>query len=304
MKSALLITVAISLFQFAIAQQKAIPLYEKEIPNSKKAFNYVERTDSAGLVWNVTNPSITPYFPETGTANGSAVIICPGGGYLLLAETKSITFAKAFNKIGITVFILKYRLPNDAIMVDKTIGPLQDAQRAIQLVRKRSAEWAIDPNKVGIFGFSSGGHVAAMTGTQFDNPVVENKEMINLRPDFMVLLYPIITFDSLMTIETRERLIGKTPSAKAIDFYCREKFVTAKTPQAFLVHAADDDVVSVKNSLTFFDALLKFNVKASMHIVQTGGHGFTLDNPSNKDMWFDWCSHWLEKNGFLTVVSK
>lgn len=303
-KSALLVFVAMSSFQFVNAQQKAIPLYEKEIPNSKKAVNYVERTDSSGLVWKVTHPNITPYFPEKGTANGSAVIICPGGGYLLLAEAKSILFAKAFNKIGVTAFILKYRLPNDTIMVDKMIGPLQDAQRAIQLVRKRSAEWDINPNKIGVFGFSSGGHVAAMTGTQFANPVIENKEMINLRPDFMVLLYPITTFDPLMTIETRERLIGKTPSAKAIDFYCREKHVTANTPQALLVHAADDDVVSVKNSLTFFDALLKYDVKASMHIVQTGGHGFTLDNPPSKDKWFDWCSHWLEQNGFLTVASK
>jgi dipeptidyl aminopeptidase/acylaminoacyl peptidase len=109
-----------------------------------------------------------------------------------------------------------------------------------------------------------------------------------------------------MTIETRERLIGKIPAAKAVDFYSREKYVTVNTPQTLLVHAADDDVVSVKNSLTFFDALLMYNVKASMHIVQTGGggHGFTLDNPPSKDKWFDWCSHWLEQNGFLTVVSK
>lgn len=300
MKRVIVILVLASFFKLSFAQEKAIPLYEGIIPNSKKApADYVEHVDSSGLTRNLSNPSITPYFPEKGKSTGTAVIICPGGGYLVLPTMENnVAIAKAFNKIGITAFLLKYRMPHDKVMIDKTIGPLQDLQKAMQMVRKRAGEWGIDPKKVGLAGFSAGGHLATTLGTHQDWSVIENKENINLRPDFMVLVYPVILFDPLIPSGVRERLIGKNAPKALLDLFSNEKHVSSNTPPTFLVHTVDDDTVPVKNSLDFFDALLRFKVKASMHIFQAGEHGFGLDNPNNKDKWMDMCQHWLEENGF------
>lgn len=300
MKSLFLFLTTVSFFYFSHAQEKPIVLYEDGVPNSKKpSAGYAEYTDSSGLTYQVTDPTLIPYFPEKGKSTGTAVIICPPGGYLVLPlATKSDEVARAFAKSGITAFVLKYRLPSDAIMIDKTIGPFQDAQRAIQLVRQRAAEWGIDPHKVGMVGLSAGGHLATTAGTHFNQAVIENKEGINLRPDFMVLVYAVIIFDPMIPSGPRERLIGKAASRKLLNLYSNEKHVTANTPPAFLVHAVDDDVVPVKNSLLFFDALIKANVKTGMHIFQAGGHGFGIENPANKDNWFEMCRNWMGENGF------
>lgn len=280
------------------AQDKIIPLYEKDIPNSKKIpANYIEETDSTGLTGKVSIPTMAAYFPEKGKASGTAVLIFAGGGYFVLAQKKCIEIAKAFNKTGIAAFVVKYRLPSDEIMINKTIGPLQDAQTAIKIVRKRAAEWNINPAKIGMMGLSAGGHLVSTEGTQLNRVVIENKENISLRPDFMILLYPVIIYDTAIP-RTRENLIGKMPSAKALNLYATEKHVTANTPPTFLIHAADDDVIPVKNSLLFFNALLKAKVNAEMHIVQNGSHGFGLYDAENKDSWFTWCLNWMKKNGF------
>jgi acetyl esterase/lipase len=245
-------------------------------------------------------PTITPYFPATGTANGTAVVICPGGGYSGLSmENEGSSIAQAFNKIGVTAFVLTYRLPSDDIMVDKTIGPLQDAQRAIQMIRQNAANFNINPNKVGIIGFSAGGHLASTAITHFDKAVIENSANINLRPDFGILLYPVITFGQQAHVGSRENLIGKNPSQELIDLYSNEKQVTANTPPTFLVHAEDDNVVPVQNSLMFYEALLQNKVKAEMHIFQAGGHGFGLNNWTTKDKWFDRLTNWMDENGWL-----
>ncbi|MBS0031257.1 alpha/beta hydrolase [Chitinophaga sp. 22321] len=300
MKGVLLAAILACCVHFCYGQQQPIPLYEGEVPNSKKApANYIENTDSDGVISKVTHPTITAYLPPKGMATGTAVIIFPGGGYKVVASgTEIADIAKAFNKIGVAAFELKYRLPSDDIMADKTIGPLQDAQKALAIVRKRAAAWGINPAKVGFMGISAGGHIASTAGTHYQAPVIDNKEKINLRPDFMILLYPVIVFDSLIPSGTRERLIGRSPSAATLDFFSNEKHVTANTPPTFLIHAADDTVVPVKNSLLFFNALANAKVKAGMHIFQAGGHGFDLNNPTSKDKWFDQCRNWLEENGF------
>lgn len=285
------------------AQEKPIPLYPNGVPNSKPTpANYVETVATKPEMWvtNVSVPTITPFIPAKGTANGTAVVICPGGGYAGLAiDKEGYLVAKEFNKIGITAFVLKNRLPSDAIMVDKTIGPLQDAQQAILIVRKHAAEWGIKTDKIGIAGFSAGGHLASTEGTHFDKAVIENKENISLRPDFMVLLYPVITFGPLAHVGSRENLIGKTPSKELVDLYSNEKQVTPNTPITFVVQAADDNTVPVQNSLMFYDALLNAKVKGELHIYQAGGHGFGLYNPKSKNRWFDWCKSWLDENGLL-----
>lgn len=297
--SALILTIAATV---AYGQEKPMPLYPKGIPNSKPTpATYVEKTDANNWITGVSAPTLTTYLPEKGKANGAAIVVCPGGGYSGLANAhEGMAICKEFNKIGVTAFLLKYRLPSDEIMVDRSIGPLQDAQMAILTVRKNAKEWGINPAKIGIIGFSAGGHLASTEGTHFDKPVIEDKDNISLRPDFMMLIYPVISFGEQAHVGSRENLVGKTPSAAQLELYSNEKQITANTPPTFLVHAKDDNVVPVQNSLMFYDALLKNKVKAEMHLFQEGGHGFGMNNSKNKGKWFEWATNWLEENGFLS----
>lgn len=282
------------------AQEAEIKLYpDGGIPNSKPAPpTYVESiVNNSGS--KIITPTITPYLPEKGKATGTAIIICPGGGYVhlsMLNEGSSI--AKRFASIGVTAFVLKYRLPSDVIMVDKTIGPLQDAQRAIQMVRERAAEWGINPAKVGIIGFSAGGHLASTAGTHFNKVVIDNKNNTSVRPDFMMLLYPVITFGDLAHKGSEYALIGRDAPQALVDLYSNEKQVTPTTPPTFIVQAEDDRTVPVQNSLMFYEALLANHVKAEMHIYQAGGHGFGLNNRTTKDDWFERGVNFLTQNGF------
>lgn len=295
----LLLTLLSNLLCFA--QEKSIPLYTGNIPNSKQApANYTEKTNEYGYVDHVTVPELIPIFPENGTANGTAVIICPGGGYrLIVLPEEGTDVAKEFSKAGITAFVLKYRLPNDTIMIDKSIGPLQDAQMAIHLVRKRASEWGLHPDKIGIVGLSAGGHLASTAGTHFGKSFIENKEQIDLRPDFMILIYPVISFGPIQQTRTKGTLLGNDAPKTKIAYYSNELHVTSLTPPTFMVHAADDQRILVQHSLLFHEALLKAGVKTELHIFQSGGHGFGLENPNNKGKWFDWCKNWLDENGFI-----
>jgi len=284
---------------FSYGQDKPILLYPNGVPNAKPtSADYIENDENAHAA-KVSIPTLTPFFPEKGTANGTAVIVCPGGGYTNLAiEKEGYAVAKEFAKIGVSAFVLKYRLPSDAIMVDKTIGPLQDAQTAILILRTHAAEWEINPAKIGIIGFSAGGHLASTAGTDFDKPVIDNHN-ISLRPDFMILMYPVITFGEFAHKGSRNNLVGLNPSADKIDLYSNETQVTATTPITFIVQAEDDKTVPVQNSLLFYEALLKANVSAEMHLYPAGGHGFGLNNTKSKEHWFDWCKGWMDSNGLL-----
>lgn len=224
-----------------------------------------------------------------------AVVVCPGGGYSYVTMGhEGIEVARLLNEMGVAAFVLKYRLPSDETMIDKTIGPLQDAQRAIQLVRQRGSEWGINPARVGILGFSAGGHLASTAGTHFGKAVIDNPANIALRPDFMVLLYPVISFsDSIGHQRSRENLIGKNPPAALIQEYSNELQVTAQTPPAFIVHAEDDRTVPVANSIHFYESLLHNKVPAELHIYPAGGHGFGLHNPTTKDQWAERMQNWF-----------
>ncbi|MFI5158709.1 MAG: alpha/beta hydrolase [Sphingobacteriales bacterium] len=282
------------------AQQKTMPLYPNGIPNSKSTpHTYIEQAPNEwGGVAKISMPTLTAYLPANG--NGTAVLVIPGGGYSHVAMGhEGDAIAKEFNKIGVAAFVLKYRLPSDSIMVDKTIGPLQDAQMALLTIRKNAAKWGVDVNKVGVIGFSAGGHLASTLGTHFNKAVIVNIDNINLRPDFMALIYPVITFGPYAHVGSRENLIGKNPSQQLIDLYSNEKQVSANTPPTFLVAAEDDQTVPVQNTLMFYDALLQNKVKAEMHIYQAGGHGFGLDNKTTKDLWFERLTNWMDENGWL-----
>jgi acetyl esterase/lipase len=284
--------------------QDTLNLYDKEIPNSKHITNRetaVINNDGIQIVSKVSEPKLVVFLPTKEKANGTAVIICPGGGYSILAASHEGTdVAKVFNEWGVTAFVLKYRIPDDSTMPDKEIGPLQDAQRAIQVVRMNAKKWNIIPNKIGIMGFSAGGHLASTAGTHFTHAVIENKKNISLRPDFMILLYPVISFsDSIGHTGSRNNLIGKNPSAEKIKYYSNELQVTKQTPPTFLVHAKDDNGVKVENSIDFYAALKKNNVPAEIHLYQKGGHGFGMNNQTSSDKWMDWLQAWMKKNRWM-----
>ncbi|MDB5002222.1 MAG: 1,4-beta-xylanase [Mucilaginibacter sp.] len=278
---------------------KQIPLYPDGVPNSKPTpATYVEN-DANGWARTVSIPTLLPYPADKAIATGTAIVICPGGGYSGLSmENEGISIAKAFNQIGVTAFILKYRLPSDLIMIDKTIGPLQDAQAAIQLIRSRAADWGINPAKIGIIGFSAGGHLASTAETHFNKVVIDNKANVSVRPDFAILMYPVITFSDKTHQGSKDNLIGKTPSQDMVDLYSNEKQVTADTPPTFIVMAEDDRTVPIENALLFYSAMIKAKVKGELHVYQAGGHGFGINNKTSKEKWFDWCKSWMNNNGF------
>ncbi|HWB94464.1 MAG TPA: alpha/beta hydrolase [Puia sp.] len=288
--------------------QQILPLYgDQPIPNSKPAADQekidTSKTPPYRLSYSkVSHPTLAVYLPPAGTANGTAVVVCPGGGYVHLAMThEGIDVARWLNSLGVAAFVLKYRLPSDETMIDKTIGPLQDAQRAIQLVRQRAGDWGVDPSRVGIMGFSAGGHLASTAGTHFDQAVIDNKDHISLRPDFMVLLYPVISFaDSIAHRGSRDYLLGKNPDPAKVLAYSNELRVTAQTPPTFLVHDEDDRTVMVVNSLYFYEALVKNHVPAELTIYPRGGHGFGLHNPTTgADQWPDRLADWMKVNGWV-----
>lgn len=282
--------------------QERIPLYEKSIPNSKTDTSYVETEQvipgGTTIISNVSKPELIAYFPEK--PNGTSVIIFPGGSYSYLAIAHEGTdVAKRLANLGITAFVVKYRLPNDRIMTNKSIGPLQDAQRAIQLVRGRAAGWKLDPAKIGIMGFSAGGHLASTAGTHFEKALIENKESISLRPDFMILVYPVISMDSTGHRGSAEHLLGPAPPPATVESFSNQKQVTEKTPPTFLVHAQDDQTVPVSNSLDFFEALKQHNVPSSINLYDYGGHGFGMNNKTTSDQWFERMLGWFKNRGLL-----
>jgi acetyl esterase/lipase len=279
--------------------QTSFPLYEGPIPNSiAVADEEISETRENGMliISKVTQPTLTAYFPEPEKATGQAIIICPGGGYWILAAGhEGADVAKAFTEKGITAFVLKYRLPNDLNMQDKTIGPLQDAQRALQLVRERAGEYLIKPNQIGMMGFSAGGHLAATAGTQFNREVIDNPNGTSLRPDFLILVYPVISLDpEIGHSGSSQNLLGKNPDQELIELFSNEKQVSAKTPPTFLVHAKDDPV-KIENSYLFQNALIKHQVPVATQFYDEGGHGFGMHNPKSTIKWMDEVEKWLKQ---------
>jgi acetyl esterase/lipase len=291
---------------FVMAQQKPmeIPLYTGKIPNDTPGADEEKADpskDGIPRVSKVRKPTLTIYLAPKEKATGTAIVVCPGGGYSFLASGhEGVDVAKKFNEMGITAVVLKYRLPDATISPDPSIAPLQDAQQAIRVVRQRAKEWNIHPGKVGIIGFSAGGHLASTAGTHFQKKLIDNPEKASVRPDFMILVYPVISSNPAISHKgSFEKLLGKEPSAEKMTEYSSEFQVSDETPPTFLVHASDDQVVKSENSIVFYQALLKNNVAAEMHIYEKGGHGFGLNNKTTKDVWMDRCKNWLDANGWL-----
>lgn len=282
---------------FAASTQEIIPLYPAAIPNSKPGVTEPAATGSRGLIRKSVIPTLEIYLPEKEKANGTAVVICPGGSYTVLVyEGEGLSTARELVKTGITAFVLKYRLPDDSTMPDRKIGPLQDAQQAIKLVRDNAAKWGIDANKVGIMGFSAGGHLASSEATHFHQALIENKNNTSLRPDFQILVYPVISMqDGLTHADSRNRLLGKNPSKEVIDEFSNELKVNEKTPPTYITHAADDDVVDVDNSIFYFEKLRRHKVPVEMHIYPKGGHGFVFRQKG----WMEPLFQWMKNNKWI-----
>ncbi|MBN8825739.1 MULTISPECIES: alpha/beta hydrolase [unclassified Spirosoma] len=281
---------------FAATAQEIMPLYPGAVPNAK-ASDLQETGASTGVFKGITKPTLEYYKPNPAKASGTAVVIIPGGGYgVVVYQGEGINIAKAFAEKGVAAFILKYRLPSDAIMVDKKIGPLQDAQQAIKLVRESAAKWGVDASKVGVIGFSAGGHLASTLATHFEKAYVENGNNTSLRPDFQILVYPVISMqDSLTHGGSHDNLLGKNPSRADVELFSNELQVRANTPPTYLTHAADDKLVDVDNSIVYFEKLRHQKVPVEMHIYPKGDHGFIFRHPG----WMEPLFTWMQQNNWI-----
>ena len=290
------------------SQNTEIPLWDK-IPNAIAVADYKEEMTyfndgSINGISKVSQPTMTIFLADAKIANGTSVVICPGGGYHHLSINKEgYKIAKWLNTLGISAFVLKYRMPSDLTMKDKTVGPLQDAQEALRMVRRNAEKWKIDPNKIGIMGFSAGGHLAATLSTQFAEKVYDSKDNTSSRPDFSILMYPVISMqDGITHSGSKENLLGKNASAILVEQYSNEKQVNATTPKTFIVHATDDKAVPVENSINYYLALKQNNIPVEIHLYENGGHGFGLGTDGTNKNWSKTCENWLISNGFIPNV--
>ena len=283
------------------AQATTLPLWPAgKVPNYQNT-DEVEKRDTSETthIRLVQAPDITIYMPSKRNASGQAVIICPGGGYVNLAYSwEGFDVAKLLNAKGITAIVLKYRLPNSKSNIVPNLSPLLDAKRAIRMARFYATSWNINKDKIGIMGFSAGGHLASTLGTHFDagdRTAVDSIEQMSSRPDFMVLCYPVISMSkAIMHSGSRNNLIGQTPTDELAKLYSNELQVTKQTPPTFLVHATDDKSVPVENSLLFYQALRDNGVPVEMHLYPAGGHGFGLAlGKGYLETWTDRLVDWL-----------
>lgn len=272
----------------ALCAQQEIKLY----PNGPKESNQItepETKQRADFIINISTPRMVFYPANKQKENGTAVLICPGGGYSGVAfDHEGIAFAKWFNELGVSAFVLYYRMPNG-----HTTIPLIDAQTALKIIHKRAKEWNINETKIGIMGFSAGGHLASTVGTHFKTKIE--------RPAFIILGYPVVSMDKALTHGgSRKNILGDRPTDELVSLYSNELQVTKKTPPTFIVHATDDKTVPVKNSIQLYQALIDKKVVAELDTFSVGGHGFGMRKRGLPvDNWTDLLKNWLQKNKLL-----
>jgi acetyl esterase/lipase len=283
------------------AQEAILSLWPANaIPNSKNT-SATEKRDSTDIlrISRVQSPDLAVFLPSAKTATGQAVIICPGGGYTYLSYNwEGTDVAKLLNARGIAAFVLKYRLPDPFLQYHPHQVPLMDVQRAMRMVRYYAPRWKINKSQIGIMGFSAGGHLASTLGTHFDSGnlrSIDSIEQQTARPDFMVLVYPVISMSkNIMHAGSRNKLIGEKPEPNLAQFYSNEMQVKKNSPPAFLVHASDDKAVPVENSLYFYQALKDQGISVEMHVFPKGGHGFGLGlGRGGAEKWSALCLDWM-----------
>jgi len=271
-----------------LSAQQEIKLY----PNGPKESNAITEKESiqrGDFVVNISEPRMYYYAAPKEKASGTAVLICPGGGYMGVSVIKEgEDIAKWFNDLGVTAFVLYYRMPNG-----HTTIPLTDAQTALGIIQEHAKEWNIDKTKVGIMGFSAGGHLASTVGTHFKAKLQ--------RPAFMILGYPVVTMKKELTHGgSRKNLIGENPTAKIENLYSNELQVTKNTPPTFIVHSRDDKVVPIENSIQLYKALQAKKVVAELDTFAVGGHGFGMRKHGiPADNWPELLKTWLKNNKLI-----
>jgi len=289
------------IFQSVIGQDVSeIKLYKNKSGFISERSKEIKQYDKSNRLTHISGdvvPRLLIYKPTK--ANGTSIIVCPGGGYSKMNVENTRYIAERFNRLGITAFVLLYRLPiNDTTSI-KSIAALQDVQQAFRIVRGNALQWGLSPYKIGLWGSSAGGHLAAMAATHSSIAFLSGAGTSGLRPDFLILAWPVISFrEGLVHKGSMKNLLGKNPSEEQIAFYCPDEWVDENTPPTFLVNAEDDKSVPVGNSICFFKALKKSNVPAELHIYENGGHGFGIA-PEIKDSWFSQLENWLRNRNLI-----
>jgi len=282
MKRILITILVASVIAPLMGQNQILPLWEGDPPNYQET-GEVTIFDTADIVRvrNVQKPDIAIFLPSKKNATGEAVVICPGGGYGILAyDWEGSDIARWLNSNGIAAFVLKYRLPGSKSNIVPHKSPLMDAQRAMRMVRSHAEKWNIDPAKIGIMGFSAGGHLASTLSTHYDGGDSSSPDPVeqeSCRPDFSVLVYPVISFtEDFQHSGSRINLIGKDADEEMVNYFSNELQVTKDTPPAILIHSDDDKAVPVENSIVYYKALRANQVGSELHIYPYGGHGYSL----------------------------
>ncbi|MEG3767573.1 alpha/beta hydrolase [Alteromonas sp. 14N.309.X.WAT.G.H12] len=281
--------------------QQSMDLYPQGVPEATALpsgeFLSTNREGEVSVVA-PDKPTLTVVAPPKEKRNGSGILLCPGGGYERLAmDREGFHVAQRLVQYGITVFVLKYRVPSAMGMQDPSIGPLQDAQQAMWLIHSQRARWAIDTSKVGVMGFSAGGHLAATLSTWFKKPLFPERGRKHLRPAFQILIYPVISMEGDITHQgCRHALLGENPTVEKVKGLSVQTQVTTNTPPAYMVHANDDKSVPVANALCFHQALIEKRVPVQLLLLPKGGHGFGLHHPTD---WFANMMEWLTIEGYV-----
>lgn len=283
--------------------QEYMSLWPKgRMPNSKGIA--VQDSVHNQRIYRHKYPGMYAFFPSHDDNKGSAVVIFPGGGYQHLTYVLGGTqLAKWCNVMGMSAFVVNYRLPNNPDLKKRQIGPLQDAQRAMRIVRANAEKWGINPDKIGVLGTSAGGHLASTLGTHLNQEVSaigDSLESYSYKPDFMILVSPVISMGKYAHEGSRDNLLGSNPSEDLINKYSNELQVTKDTPPTFLANAFNDHSVDPHNEMMFFRALFEHDVSTSYHVFPQGGHGLDVrNNPGSGKLWTDLCEAWLKEMGFL-----
>ena len=278
----------------SISAQTTLPLYQRTAPHTLKLLDK-DQIGEGGRVTQVAVPELIIYHPEKNKANQMAILICPGGGYGLLAiQHEGHDIARWYSQHGYVAAVLKYRLPQEELVETSWEVPLSDAKEGIRKLRENATSWNIDPDRVGVLGFSAGGHLASSVSVHGEDG---NGGKPSSRPDFSILIYPVISMDTSITHQgSRKNLLGEKLDTEWEDFFSNEKQVTETTPPAFLVHSWDDKAVPAENSIRYAKALNQLGTKVELHLFEKGGHGYGMGNKENHGNavgWIEMSDNWI-----------